>query len=268
MTDTSGPDLTALDHAHAAMQSAPEDDAARLRFYERLADSELFLMLAEDPKDDQIKPDLFDLPDATFALVFDREERLSAFAARPVPYVALSGRALVGMIAGQGIGLGVNLEVAPSSILIPPAAVDWLVTTLQDTPEEIEEKIAEFSAPARLPEVLLTALDQKLAMATGLAKSAYLVGTTAESGAKGHLLAFVDAAESAAPALAKAVNEALTFSGLDAGVLDVGFFAAHDPAAAALARHGLRFDLPQPEAPKTPERIAPGSDPDKPPILR
>ena len=55
---------TALDTAHAAMEAAPENDTARLRFYERLADSELFLMLKEEPRDDQISPDLFDLPEA------------------------------------------------------------------------------------------------------------------------------------------------------------------------------------------------------------
>lgn len=259
---------TALDTAHAAMEAAPDDDTARLRFYERLADSELFLMLKEEPRDDQISPDLFELPEATFVLVFDREERLSAFASRAVPYVALSGRAIAGMLAGQGIGLGLNLDVAPSAILIPPQAVDWLAATLSEAPAEVEERIAEFSRPMGLPEVLLSALDQKLAMATGLAKTAYLVGTTSESGTKGHLLAFIGAKDGAEAPLAKAAGEALTFSGLDAGVLDVGFFAAHDSAAAALARHGLRFDLPQPEEPTRVERIAPGSDPDKPPILR
>lgn len=259
---------TPLDQAHAAMEAAPDNDTARLRFYERLADSELFLMLKEEPRDDRISPDLFDLPEATFALVFDREERLAAFAGRAVPYVALSGRAIAGMMAGQGIGLGLNLEVAPSAILIPPQAVDWLAATLAESPAEVEERIAEFTRPASLPEVLLTALDQKLAMAAGLATSAYLVGTTSESGAKGHLLAFIDAEDGAQIPLAKAAGEALTFSGLDAGVLDVGFFAAHDPAAAALARHGLRFDLPQPEDPQQTRRAAPGSDPDKPPILR
>lgn len=263
MTET-----TALDTAHAAMEAAPENDAARLRFYERLADSELFLMLKEEPRHDQIAPDLFELPEATFALVFDREERLSAFAERAVPYVALSGRAIAGMMAGQGIGLGLNLEVAPSAILIPPAAVDWLAATLSETPTEVEERIAEFTSPRGLPEVLLSALDQKLAMAAGLARTAYLVGTTSETGTKGHLLAFIDAKEGAQAPLAKAAGEALTFSGLDAGVLDVGFFAAHDSSAAALARHGLRFDLPEPEQPLKVERPAPGSDPEKPPILR
>lgn len=261
-------EMTPIDEAHAAMQAAPEDDAVRLRFYERLADSELFLMLTEEAQGDTITPDLFELPDATFALVFDRAERLSGFAESVVPYAALSGRAIVGMLAGQGIGLGLNLEVAPSSILIPPAAVDWLAATLAEAPAEVEERIAEFSRPAGLPESLLRALDTKLALARGLARTAYLVGTTSESGAKGHLLAFIDAKDEARGALAKAAGEALTFSGLDAGVLDVGFFAAQDSSAAALARHGLRFDLPAAPEPARAVPVAPGSDPNKPPILR
>ena len=35
---------TALDKAHAAMQAAPEDPQARLKFFERFADNELFLL--------------------------------------------------------------------------------------------------------------------------------------------------------------------------------------------------------------------------------
>ncbi len=35
---------TPLDRAHAAMEAMPQDDAARLRFFERLADVELFLL--------------------------------------------------------------------------------------------------------------------------------------------------------------------------------------------------------------------------------
>ncbi len=71
--------------------------------------------------------------------------------------------------------------------------------------------------------MLLTALDQKLATATGLAKSAYLVGVTYDTGAKGHLLGFVNAVEAAQGALAKAVSEALTFSGIEAGAWMLGF---------------------------------------------
>lgn len=259
-------ELTPLDAAHAAMEAAPEDEAARLRFYERLADGEMFLLLAKDPEGEAIEPELFDVADARFVLVFDREERLAQFTGRISPYVALSGRAIAGMLAGQGIGLAVNPEVAPSQILIPPEAVDWLAETLSDGPAEAEARIETVHAPAGLPDVLLTALDAKLAGAGGLARFAYLAGVTYEGGARGHLLGFVDAAPGAEPALARAINEALTFSGLEAAALDVGFFGASDAMAATLARHGLRFDLPQP--PEAEERKAPGSDPDKPPILR
>ena len=264
---------TPLDHAHAAMEAAPEDSAARLRFFERLADAELFLLLVGEAESGEegetLTPELFALEEATYVLAFDREDRLGQFVGRPAPYAALSGRVIAGLCAGQGLGLGVNLEVAPSSILLPPEGVAWLAETLAEAPQEAEARIEEVSAPAGLPEALLSALDAKLPAAAGLARSAYLVAVSYEGGGRGHLLGVIDPVPGAEPALAKAVNEALTFSGLEAGSLDVGFFGAADPMAAVLARHGLKFDLPQPaEARAEVVRPAPGSDPDKPPILR
>jgi len=262
-------DLTPLDTAHAAMEAAPAEDAARLRFYERLADGELYLLLTEEAQGDNITPEVFDLGDASFVLVFDRDDRLAQFVGKPAPYAALSGRVIAGLLAEQGIGMGVNLEVAPSSILIPPEAVTWLASTLGNAPDEAEARIEALAAPRGLPDVLLTALDAKLASAAGLADAAYLLGVTYEGGAKGHMLAFVDATPGAQGALARAVAEALTFSGIEAGALDVAFFRSAEPMAARLAQHGLRFDLPQPvEAVQEVLRMAPGSDPAKPPKLR
>ncbi|MEX0304240.1 MAG: SseB family protein [Leisingera sp.] len=259
---------TPLDLAHAAMEAAPADDAARLRFYERLADAELFLMLAAEAEGEQISPELFETPDGAFVLVFDREERLAGFAGRAVPYAALSGRVIAQMLSGQGIGLGLNLEVAPSSILIPAEAVGWLHQTVGHAPEEVEDGITEFTAPAGLPEALLTALDAKLATAGGLAAAAYLAGVRYAGGGRGHLLGFVGAKEAAQASLAKAAGEALTFSGVEAGVMDVAFFDAEDPVAASLARAGLRFDLPQPPEPQEYKPMKPGSDPASPPRLK
>lgn len=258
--------MTDLDLAHAAMDAAPEDDTARLRFYERLADTELFMLLGAEAEGDQITPELFEIEDQRFALVFDREERLSQFVGRVVPYAAVPGRALVQMLAGQGIGLALNLEVAPSAMLIPAEAVDWLVQTLSHGPDETEARLTEVSAPGGLPEAVVTGLDRKLAIAAGLARFAYLAAATYEDGARGHVLAFVDAVEGAEKALAAAAGEALTFSGIEAGVMDVLFVRAADPLAAHLARVGLRFDLPEPEMPQAPG--APGMDPQKPPKLR
>lgn len=259
-------DLTRLDAAHDAMECDPEDATARLRFYETLAASELYLLLKSEVEGDQMNPEVFDLTNHSFVLVFDREDRLAQFAGRIVPYAALSGRSIVAMLTGQGVGLGVNLEVAPSSILIPPDAVDWLAETLSDAPSEIEARPKKVSAPKGLPENLLLALDARLATMAGLADLAYLVRVTYDTGAQGHLLGFVGADPQAQSALARAVSEVLIFSGLEAAALDVAFFAASDPVAARLAQCGLRFDLPGPPRPTV--RAAPGSDPDKPPLLR
>lgn len=258
--------MTEIDRAHAAMVAAPEDDSARLQFYARLAETEVFLLLGQEAEGDQIMPEIFEADGQRLALIFDREDRLSGFTGRPAPYAGLSGRALVAMIAHQGIGLGLNLDVAPSAMLIPAEAVDWLAGTLENAPEKTEAHLAEITPPVGLPETVVTGLDRKLASAAGLAQSAYLAGATYDSGAKGHVLAFLEATPGAEEALAASAGEALTFSGVAAGMLDVMFLRASDPLAAQLARVGLRFDLPKPASPNAP--AAPGMRPDKPPKLR
>ncbi len=264
MTD---PQLTPIDQAFAAMDAAPEDDALRLRFYERIAESELFLALVSEPEGDEITPQTFPVEDQTFVLVFDREERLVEFAEGTTATAVLSGRALAGMIAGQEIGMALNLG-APSSILIPADAVAWLADIVSESPDEVEERPQEFSAPAGLPESLITALDGKLALAAGLARSAYLSGVTYEGGRRSHMLGFVDPVPGAEPSLARAVGEALSFSGIEAGMLDVGFFRASDPVCALLAKTGLRFDLPDLTGVDKIPGSAPGMDPENPPKLR
>jgi hypothetical protein len=258
---------TVLDRAHAAMEAAPDNDAARLAFFERLADAELFLLLEAEPVGDVIAPRLFPLEDGPVALVFDREERLAAFAEGPAPYAALSGRGLARDLAGRGIGLGLNLGVAPSAFLVPADAVDWLAATLGTAPEELEARPEELRPPAGLPERLVEGLAVKLASAEGLAMGAFLAGVTYAGGRRGHWLVFIDALPGAEGALAQAVSEALVFSGIDAGVLDVAFLPGSDPVAGRLARVGLRFDIPVPDtAPVAP--APPGSDPARPPRLR
>lgn len=258
---------TPLDQAHAAMEANPLDDATRMRFYERLADNELFLLLEKEAEGDQISPMILEPETGPCVLVFDREERLADFVEGEAPYAALSGRGLVSMLVGQGIGLGLNLGVAPSSILIPAQAVDWLESSLRDGPEADEDTPVELRHPAGLPEALLVALDSKFATMAGAVKLAYLAGVTYESGRRGHMLAFVDAPTPAQDALAKAANEALIFSGIEAGALDVLFVAASDPFAAKLAANGLKLEMPEPPKEEyTPK--APGMDPDSPPILK
>ncbi|MFD1509497.1 SseB family protein [Lacimonas salitolerans] len=264
MTDTQTP----LDRAFHAMEAAPDDDLARARYYEVLADTELFLVLREEPSGDQIAPDVFDLGDQTFVVAFDAEDRIGHFTGGPAPYAAISGRVLAGMLAPQGIGLGINLEAGPTSFLVPPEALVWLVETLGAAPQETEARIVTVHAPGPLPQAVLDALATRLSRAAGLAQAAFLVEAEYDSGARAHLLAILGAEPRAHAPLAKTVAEALTFSGIEAGALDVVFIEGDDPRLPTITARGMRLDIPPPAEPPKVERIAPGSDPDKPPILR
>lgn len=260
--------MTPLDHAHAAMEANPDDDAARLRFYERMADVELFLALEAEPDGDKISPILFDVEGGRFALVFDTEARLTEFTERATPFVALSGRNVVDMLVGQNIGLAVNPSVAPSSLLLPPDALAWLSGTLGRSLAEEQGTPIGVHAPANVPEVLITAIDAKLSTMAGMARAAYLAEFEYKERGRNHVLAFIDAFDPAKPAMATAISEALTFSGLEAASLDVVFLNASDPICGPMARVALRFDLPELDQALAHAPSAPGMDPDTPPKLR
>ena len=66
----------------------------------------------------------------------------------------------------------------------------------------------------------------------------------------------------------RAAGEALAFSGMEAGEMDVAFVTGGDAATAAMARVALRFDLPAPVRTEPATPMAPGSDPARPPKLR
>ena len=254
---------TPIDRAHAAMTAAPEDDAKRLTFYEHLAIAELFLLLEGETTVGDVSAATFDTSDGPFVLAFDTEERLADFTKSPAPYAALSGRAIAAMLAGQGIGMAINPEVAASAILIPPEAVDWLNVTLAEEPVETTARPVEVAPPGDLPDRLLESLDARLATAAGLATSAYLANVAYADGTRTRLLAIIDPAPGAEATLARAVSEALIFSDLDGGVLDVAFFTAMDDVTGRLARVGLKIDLPEIVPPTPPSR-----DPNDPPRLR
>ena len=258
--------MTPLDTAHAAMEAAPEDDDARLGFYARLAETELLLLLEEEAGDDDIAPRLLETSEGRFLLAFDTAERLAEFSGGAAPYAGLPGRALVGMLAGQGIGLALNPEVAPSATLLPADAVDWLASTLAEAPEEAAADISEIGPPGTLPEAVLQAIDGALGRAGGLAESAWLVTAGEAGGRRGPLLALVQPAPGAEGALAQAIRDAVALSGAEAGFLDVAFFGRDHAVVPVLKRQGLRFELPEPQ--EAPSPAAPGMDPNSPPDLR
>ena len=145
-----GPD-TPLDRAYAAMQAAPDDEAKRLRFFERVADSELFLLLSKEPDGNDISPKVFAPEGGEVVLAFDTEDRLVDFTRRPSPYVALSGRSLVHLLCEKGLGLGLNFGIETSEILLANDALNWLASVLDQNPDEIKALPVAFNAPKTYP---------------------------------------------------------------------------------------------------------------------
>lgn len=265
-------DTTRLDAGHAAMTAAPEDEGVRLAYYAALADAMLYLMLEEEAVAGDIRPVVVEMEEGAVVLAYDSEDRLGAATETPMPYAELPGRVIAAQLAGQGVALGINLGVGEAEFLVAPEALVWLSQTLAHGPQDVTARPVGFAAPKGLPVALMQALEGKLSRAGGLAEVGLLAAVTYEGGRQGHMLAFVNAAPGAEAALTRAASEALTFSGVEAGEMDVTFLASDSPAVARMARVARAFELPQaaasvPSAPSAPGS-SPGMDPSKPPKLR
>ncbi len=259
--------MTELDRLYAAMQAGGDSDG--LAFYRALADAELFLLLDEEASGEVMAPRVFDLAEGAVLLAFDSEERLAGFSDAALPYAALPGRVIAGQMVGQGLSLGLNLgSGAASETILPPDALDWLMSMLdQAPPETLEVRVAGFDAPS-VPASVLAALGSALAQAG----RAFVVGVRYADGRQGQLLALTGVASGAEAKVARAVTEAIAFSGIDAGALDVVFLDPDDPVLGRMAGIALVLEGHAPAPPEVIDKVpgpkAPGLDPARPPILR
>ena len=99
---------TPLDRAHAAMMSAPEDEGARLRYFGVFAGTE-FALLLTGPPGEMVDLKTLEVEERTLALAFDSEVRLAEFVEGAADTLTLTGSDLADLLAGTGLGLGVNL---------------------------------------------------------------------------------------------------------------------------------------------------------------
>lgn len=258
---------TDLDVAHGTMTAAPDDGTQRLGFYARLIETELFLLLEQEPKADIMNPKVISIEGADYVMVFDRADRLAEFSGDVAAYASLAGRDIALMLKDQKLGLAVNAGVAPSSILIPVDGVNWLCTMLENQGETRSEKTVTAAKPMGIDQRFLQALREKLTQAAGLAFAAYLIDAKYETGERGTTLAFIDAVEQAKPSLANLVSETVRFHP-KTGRLDVGFFAANDAIAADIIAVGEKIEMTVKISKKLVLPLGPGLDPDKPPNLR
>lgn len=259
---------TELDHAYAAMTREPEDHAASLAYYHRLADAELCVLLESDAEGEVLKPAVFELAEGRFVLAFDSDERLASFSEKVLPFVALPGRVIVAELAGQGIGVGINLGVAESAFLMPAAAVDWLAEALAAAPREGMALPVTFGLAYNTG--IAGRLEEKLKGLGDLAHAAWLASACHADGRTAFAIVFENARAAAEAALAKAAGEVIQFSGHDPAGVDVLFLTRDQVGRSGLGQVGTRISISQPAVAETRARdpVAPGSDPDRPPKLR
>ncbi|MGB0505638.1 MAG: SseB family protein [Pikeienuella sp.] len=258
MTDMQTP----LDKAWVAATEA--GDAEMARFYDLFAATELFLLIDPASLEGEAtpQPQLFPVDGVDTALVFDTEERLAAFTGDGGAHLNLSGRAAIGMFAGSGAQLGVNLGDAPSATILPPQALDWAASALRQPIEATETGIA-LGAPAGANPALLTALDAKLAGMGAAVAEAWLCGADERL-----LLCVALRAAGAEQSVVSALAETARFAGGEQAAFDITVMPANDPRLAAARAVGFGYQPADPSAAMRQAPAAPGMDKDKPPILR
>ena len=234
---------TRIDEAFAVMNLS-DSDAGRLRYYETILESELFLLLNAELNDDVATPRIFNIEEGDFACAFDTELRLAEFAGGEAQFIEVSGRNLSTLLNEGELGLAINFG-APSENVLPSDVISWMSAQKSEA-EEVNARPEEIRPPS-LPEDVVCVLDRKLAGLVGFANHAYLADALYDTGAQMSLLAFIDVVAGSEEAMANTISEALHFSGFEAVSIDVMFLDASDPIAAVFAKHGLRFDLPRVE---------------------
>lgn len=249
----------------AADLMVQDPEAGRLHFFRTLADTPLVLLLETDAQGETLTPRIFDLPEGRVVLAFEREEDLAVLGQDqgPLPFAELPGRVLARLLALEGLGLGLNLGTgAHSEQLFPATAMVWLTELLAGSLTPRRGGLANLTAPdAQAGAALARMLAHAPEGWGGQAGQARLY-------ARGDGLALVlsGAPEAGQQALAQSVAEALRFADLGGRVVDIAFADSN-----AWPEGGLRFDWPQPRVEASAPaavRAGPGTDPERPPILK
>ncbi|WP_018631334.1 SseB family protein [Neomegalonema perideroedes] len=156
-----------LDAAFLEAQRNPE---ASPRFFDELMATTLFMPIHDEPEEtltggQSISPIVFEVEDEETILVFDSEERLAEWATEPVNYVGLPGAAIFEMFDGRE-QVGLNLGVAPSSLIITRENVEWLheraleATQTEEVPAGASLRV---EPPTEAPREAVAALTSRLA---------------------------------------------------------------------------------------------------------
>jgi hypothetical protein len=237
------------------------DGSDRLALLGEVLAGEIVILLAEEPGEARLRPQVFETSDGALALGFLDEGDLGDFVGAPAPYAALPGRVLVAMLADQGLGLALD-PGGPAPQVLGAGELRWMVTAMAaPVVRPGQGRALAFAAPDLAPgHPLVPALTRRLDGVPGLGR-AVLAQVTWETGARGLALVIAGLPEAAQAPLARAVAEGLAFSGAEAVAVDV-IFSEHE--VPGLRLEPAPFVAPQGQTPGA----NPGMDPARTPKLR
>lgn len=234
-----------LNKVFKEMSQNPENNDARLNYYGVLADTNLFLLLEQEPSNEILEPKFIQLEGKNFALAFDSEESLSEFYGEAAAFAQITGRVLAKMLLEEKIGLGINLGVSEGELLLPYEVVEWFVNVLDETPDLVQANPKKFLPANAFPEIMFQALQEKLEPAVGLFDEIWICAVEYNEDEISHLICLMGAQKSAQQAIVKSINEALFFTDINLGNIDVAHFNYDDEACSKIRAIGVKLEFPQ-----------------------
>ena len=227
------------------MSRNPENSDARLNYYGVLADTNLFLLLEQEPSNEILEPKFIQLEGKNFALAFDSEESLAEFYGEAAAFAEVTGRVLAKMLLEEKIGLGINLGVYEGELLLPWEIIEWFVNVLDEAPNLVQNTPKKFLRAEAFPEVLFKALQEKLMPAVGLFDEIWICAVEYNEDETSHLICLMGVQNSAQQAIVKSINEVLSFTNIDLGNIDVAHFSYDDEVCTKIREIGIKLEFPK-----------------------
>jgi len=227
------------------MSRNPENNDARLNYYGVLADTNLFLLLEQEPSNEILEPKFIQLEGKNFALAFDSEESLAEFYGEAAAFAEVTGRVLAKMLLEEKIGLGINLGVYEGELLLPWEIIEWFVNVLDEAPNLVQNTPKKFLRAEAFPEVLFKALQEKLMPAVGLFDEIWICAVEYNEDETSHLICLMGVQNSAQQAIVKSINEVLSFTNIDLGNIDVAHFSYDDEVCTKIREIGIKLEFPK-----------------------
>lgn len=169
---------TALDLAFERARSDEDETGA---FYDALFATTVFMPIrgsfdenGEESESEarSVEPLIYEVEGDQSILIFDTEERLARWANEPLNYIGIPGSTFFKMFQGE-MQVGVNLAVAPSSVVIPADVVSWLHDRAEAAVESEEVPAGTGMDVTAPPELAPEAIGRLTAKLAGLRKEVH-----------------------------------------------------------------------------------------------